>query len=86
MLCYYLLLRTSEYSEQFHITDDVRKYFKLIGLVIYTSYMDMFEEAIIADPGNIEEITLLGNIPTARQTPLYFCKFDSKCANFDFFS
>ena len=64
MLCYYLLFRTSEFSREFEMTIEFQKYLKLIGLVIYTSFIDQFEETIQPDPGNIEEITLLGNAPT----------------------
>jgi hypothetical protein len=75
MLCYFMLFRTTEYSIQYDIPEEVEKYFKLIGLIIYTSYMDQFVNSIQPDPGNIEEITLHGAPPTPRTKPLYFCKY-----------
>ena len=74
ILCYYLFLRTTEYSLQFTITEDCKRYFKMMGFVIYTAYIEVFLNAIYADPNNTKKVTLIANTPKPRQKPLYFCK------------
>lgn len=51
------------------------KYLKLIGLVIYTSFIDQFEQTIPPNPTNVNKISLIDNAPSKRKRPLYFCNF-----------
>lgn len=46
ILCYELLNRTGEYSKEFSITNEMHLYFKMMGLIIYLAFMDIFELSV----------------------------------------
>lgn len=81
MLCFHLYFRTYEYHTQAEISPECKRYFKLIGLVIYTAYIELYYERLPANPDNIQDITMINEVPQIRKEQLYY----SKNENFDFF-
>lgn len=72
MLCFHLFFRTYEYHSTVELDKNCKRYFKLIGLVIYTAYIELFLEKTPANPDNINEITMINEIPGIITSPLYY--------------
>ena len=76
IMVYNLFFRTDEYSKGFEVSAEAKRYFKLMGLVIYHAFIELYYQKIRADPDNVAVITQLVNIPTKTNTPLYYSKID----------